>query len=142
MKNWAEFEEAKKRIQRIVDEAIEDLKAGRIPLEDLAYQVKIHESPDGRFMTNEPMPQPYQCAVQLENQGVKVTHGSIVSFVKVKPFIYRGKRYTVKPLIFAKLHEVNVEDYIRNLRSCLGQIFKPMNISLDGKQKATLADFI
>ena len=142
VKNWAEFEEAKKRIQRVVDEAIEDLKAGRIPLEDLAYQVKLHESPDGRFITNEPMPQPYQCAVQLEDQGVKVAHGSLVSFVKVKPFIYRGKRYTVKPLIFAKSHEVNVEDYIRNLRSCLGQVFKPMNISLDGRQKATLADFI
>ena len=142
VKNWAEFEEAKKRIQRIVDEATEDLKAGRIPLEDLAYRVKIHESLNGRFMTAEPMSQPYQCAIQLEDHGMKVAHGSLVSFVKVKPFMYRGKRYTVKPLIFAKMHEVNIEDYIRNLRSSLDQIFKPMNISLNKKQKVTLADFI
>ncbi len=47
-----------------------------------------------------------------------------------------------KPLIFAKMHEVNIEDYIRNLRSSLDQIFKPMNISFNGKQKVTLADFI
>jgi len=45
----------------------------------------------------------------------------------------------VKPLIFANMHEVNIEDYIRNLRSFLDQVFKPMNISLI-KQKVTLAE--
>ncbi|RJS84578.1 hypothetical protein CW706_03725 [Candidatus Bathyarchaeota archaeon] len=142
VKNWAEFEEAKKKIRRIVDEAIEDLKSGRISLEDLAYQVKLHEFPDVKSAADELMSQPYQCAVQLSDKGVKVTHGSLVSFVKVKPFMYGGKRYTVKPLILAKAHEINTEDYIRNLRSALNQIFKPMNISLNGEQRVTLADFI
>ena len=142
VKNWAEFEEAKKKIRRIVDEAIEDLKSGRFSLEDLAYQVKLHEFPDVKSAADELMSQPYQCAVQLSDKGVKVTHGSLVSFVKVKPFMYGGKRYTVKPLILAKAHEINTEDYIRNLRSALNQIFKPMNISLNGEQRVTLADFI
>ena len=70
---------------------------------------------------------------------MNVAHESLISFVKVKPFMYRGKRYTVKHLIFANMHEVNIEDYIRNLRSSLDQIFKPMNISLN-KQKVTLAE--
>jgi len=53
--------------------------------------------------------------------------------------MYRGKRYTVKPLIFTKMQEVNIEDYIRNLRSSLDQIFKPMNMFIN---KVTLADLI
>ena len=70
---------------------------------------------------------------------MKATHGSLVSSVKIKPLMYRGKRYTVKPLIFTKMQEVNIEDYIRNLRSSLDQIFKPMNMFIN---KVTLADLI
>ena len=51
--------------------------------------------------------------IELEDQGMNVAHESLISFVKVKPFMYRGKRYRVKPLIFANMHEVNIEDYIR-----------------------------
>jgi len=143
VKNWAEFEEAKRNIRRVVEEAIKRLKAGKIPLEDLAYQVKLHEDSAERLVKDEPMHQPYQCAVQLMDSGVKVTRGSIVSFVKVKPFIYGGKRYTVKPLSMVKsMQEINVEDYVRNLRTSLSQVFRPMNLSFDEKQRMTLADFI
>ena len=143
VKNWAEFEAAKRNIRRVVDEGIKRLKAGKIPLEDLAYQVKLHEDSAERLVKDEPMHQPYQCAVQLMDSGVKVTRGSLVSFVKVKPFIYGGKKYTVKPLSLVKnVQEVNVEDYVRNLRTSLSQVFKPMNISFDEEQRMTLADFI
>jgi len=143
VKNWAEFEAAKRNIRRVVDDAIKRLKAGKVPLEDLAYQVKLHEDSAERLVKDEPMHQPYQCAVQLMDSGIKVTRGSLVSFVKVKPFIYGGKRYTVKPLNLVKnVQEINVEDYIRNLRMALNQVFKPMNISFDEKQRMTLADFI
>lgn len=143
VRNWAEFEAAKRSIRRVVDEAIKRLKAGKVPLEDLAYQVKLHEDSAERLVKDEPMHQPYQCAVQLMDSGIKVTRGSIVSFVKVKPFIYGGKKYTVKPLNLVKnVQEVNVEDYVRNLRTALSQVFKPMNISFDEEQRMTLADFI
>jgi len=143
VKNWAEFEAAKRNIRRAVDEAIKRLKAGKVPLEDLAYQVKLHFDSAERLAKDEPLHQPYQCAVQLMDQGIKVSRGSLVSFVKVKPFIYGGKRYTVKPLNLVKsIQEINVEDYVRNLRTALSQVFKPMNLSFDEKQRTTLADFI
>jgi len=143
VKNWAEFEAAKRKIQSVVNEAIKRLKEGKVPLEDLAYQVKLHEDSVERLMKEAPMHQPYQCAVQLMDSGVEVTRGSIVSFVKVKPFIYGGKKYTVKPLSLIKTpREVNVEDYIRNLKTSLSQVFKPMNISFDEEHRLTLADFI
>jgi hypothetical protein len=56
----------------------------------------------------------------------------IVSFVKVRPFKYRGKTFTVKPAKFVKsLHEINVDDYVRNLLTALNQTFQPMGIKLE-----------
>jgi len=143
VKNHTEFDEAKRRIQDIVRRAIEKLKAGMIPIEELAYQVRLHESVLVKVADEESMSQPYQCARQLLDHGVEVKPGSVVSFVKVKPFLYGGRRYTVKPLSLIKsVNEVNIEDYIRNLKSALTQAFKPMKISFDEEHKMTLADFI
>jgi len=141
--NWTEFEAAKRNIRRIVDEAIKKLRAGEVPLEDLAYQVKLHEDSAERLVKDEPMHQPYQCAVQLMDSGRKISRGDTVSFVKVKPFIYGGKKFTVKPLDLVKsVREINVDDYVKNLRTALSQVFKPMNLSFDEGQRTTLADFI
>ena len=131
VKNWTEFETAKRNIRRIVNEAIKRLRRGEIPLEDLAYQVKLHFDLAEKSMKDETMHQPYQCAVQLMDAGRKVSRGSTVSFVKVKPFIYGGKKFTVKPLdLVRSVQEINVEDYVRNLRTALSQVFKPMKLSL------------
>ena len=141
--NWAEFEAAKRNIQMIVNEAIKRLRKGEVPLEDLVYQVKLHFNLAEKSMKDEALHQPYQTAVQLIDSGRKVSRGSIVSFVKVKPFIYEGKKFTVKPLDLVKsFQEINVEDYVRNLRTALNQVFKPMNLSFDERQRRTLADFI
>jgi len=43
VKNQAHYVEAKGRVQRVVRNAIEDLKGGKVPLEDLEYQVEVHE---------------------------------------------------------------------------------------------------
>jgi len=37
---------------------------------------------------------------------------------------------------------VNTEDYIRNLRTALGQTFKPMGISFEERKEASLTDFM
>ena len=143
VKNWTEFEEAKRRIRRIVEEAIKRLRSGRVSLDDLAYQVKLHFDLTERSIRDEALHQPYQCAIQLADSGRKVNRGNVVSFVKVKPFIYRGRKFTVKPLDLVKgFQEINAEDYVRNLRAALSQVFKPMNLSFDEGQRTTLADFI
>ena len=143
VKNWTEFEEAKENIRRVVKEAVRDLKSGRVRVEDLEYTVTLHFDPSERPADEEALHQPYQCAIQLLNSGRKVGRGDTVSFVKVKPFSYFGKTFTVKPTgLVRDVHETNIDDYVRNLRTALNQTFKPMNISFEDESRTTLADFI
>jgi len=144
VKNQADYTEAKDRVQRVVRNAIKDLKAGKVPIKDLQYKVEVHEDPAEK-MRDKALHQPYQCAIQLIDSGRSIQKGATVSFVKVIPFQYRGKNFTVKPTEGVRdFHEVNVDDYVRNLRTALNQTFKPMNIEFkeDIERKVTLADFI
>jgi len=144
VKNQTDFEMVKERVQRIVAKAIEDLRAGRVSLKELEYPVKLHEDPAEK-MREPVLHQPYQCAFQLIDSGKSVQRGDIVNFVKVKPFVYRGRTFTVKPTeLLRDFQEVNVGDYVRNLRTGLNQTFKPMNLKFeeDAEKKSTLSDFI
>jgi len=143
VKNWTEFERAKQSIPKVVDSAIADLRSGKVPLRELEYTVRLHFDPSERPVEDEALHQPYQCAVQLMSRGKEVHRGEVVSFVKVKPFNFGGKTFTVKPTEMVKdFREVNANDYVRNLTTAFSQTFKPMNISFKEERKATLADFI
>jgi len=74
------------------------------------------------------------------NEGKKIQAGELVSFVKVHPFRFQERQLTVKPSSQAKMREINIDDYVRNLYSSLSQTFQPMGISLE-KAAATLAEF-
>jgi DNA polymerase elongation subunit (family B) len=142
--NRSEFNKAKRKIKAIVQDAIDDLVLGKIPIEDLEYSVKIHDDPKEK-LKGASLHQPYQCAVQLLDSGKDVKKWDEMRFVKVKPFNYHGKRLTVKPTDHIKrLSEINVLDYIRNLRTALNQTFEPMGISINAAEKAkgTLFDFL
>lgn len=144
VKNKSEYEKDKENIQRIVRNAIRDLKAGRVPMKDLEYPVEVHEDPTEK-MRETVLHQPYQCALQLIDSGKPVRRGDIVSFIKVKPFQYQGRTFTVKPTEQVRsLQEVNVEDYIRNLTTALNQTFKPMDIKFreDEEEKVSLNHFM
>jgi DNA polymerase I len=143
VKNLSDYEKAKDRIQRVVRNAITDLKRGRIPLKHLEYQVQVHENPIEKIK-EKVLHQPYQCAIQLINSGKTVKRGETINFVKVNPFEYLGRNFTVKPKESVKdFREINVDDYIRNLRTALNQTFKPMEINFNEEEKKiTLSDFI
>jgi len=144
VKNQSEFIKAKDEIKKVVREAINDLKAGKVPVKDLEYNVMIHENPEERLQ-GKVLHQPYQCAIQLINSGKKVKKGDVMNFVKVKPFNYQGKTFTVKPTGHMKsFSEINVDDYVRNLRTALSQVFKPMNIKFMDEEttKRTLSNFL
>jgi len=141
VRNESEYESAKKRIVAVVQRSINDLRQREVPLEDLEYSVQLRFDPREKAM-EEALHQPYQCAVQLIDSGKEVRKRDTVSFVKVKPFIYRGKRFTVKPTKHVRsLSEINVEDYIRNLRTALGQTFGPMNIRFEVKKDMKLSEW-
>ncbi len=142
--NWRDFEKAKQRIQGIIHKALTDLQTGVINKKDLTYTVEIHEDPEEK-MRKIALHQPYQCALQLIDTGKTVQRGDIVNFVKVKPFTYRNRTFTVKPTEqLRNIQEVNMKDYERNLRTALNQIFKPMNLKFikDVKTNVTLSDYI
>jgi DNA polymerase elongation subunit (family B) len=142
VKNMEEYEAAKKRITETALEAEKTLRQRNVSLDDLQYFVELFFDPEEKLVLDETMHQPYQCAVQLMDSGVEVNKRDAVSFIKVKPFLYKGKRFTVKPSGFVKnLVDVNVGDYIRNLRTALGQAFEPMNISFEAEKDMKLSDW-
>jgi DNA polymerase I len=143
VKNWSEFETAKENLREVVKRAVTNLQSGKVPLEDLVYIVRLHFDVSEKISSEDVYHQPYQCAVQLADRQKEVRQGEVVSFVKVKPFNYRGKTFSVKPTDLVRdFREVNVDDYVRNLRTALNQTFKPMNLSFNEEPKTTLADFI
>ncbi len=144
VRNKSEFNKAKVRMKAIVQNAMNDLLLGKVPLEDLEYAVVIHDDPKEK-MKGKSLHQPYQCAIQLLDSGKRVKRGDEMRFIKVKPFNYQGRRFTVKPTEYVKKSsEINVIDYIRNLRNALNQTFKPMKITINEfeKGKGTLSDFL
>ena len=149
-KNFEDFRRSKERVQMVVENSIKRLVADKVPLNELQYSVKIHEDPRLK-MVDDVIHQPYQCAIQLIDLGRVLRKGDLVSFVKVKPFIYQGKTFTVKPIEIVKKtdgYEANVEDYIRNLRTALNQTFKILDLRFDQKdskksrESVTLSDFV
>ena len=143
VKTLEEYELAKKRIIAVVQQAVSELKSRRVQLEDLVYSVRLYFDPNKRLATNVKVtPQPYQCAVQLLDMGKKVDRGDTVRFIKVKPFSYRGKTFTVKPVERVKsVKEISLEDYIRNMTTALNQTFAPMGIKMQQKPGTKISDW-
>ena len=136
--NMAQYTSAKDEIIVVVNEAIRKLREREVNLEDLVYSVQLFYDPNERLATKSIMPQPYQCALQLMDAGEKLSRRDTVNFVKVKPFNYKRKTFTVKPVSHVRsLTEINVEDYIRNLTTALEQTFEPMEIKLVKEVKLT-----
>lgn len=135
-----EFEKAKLGTRAVVSNALSALRQGRIPLADLEYCVELREDP--KMMINARMlPQPYQAAVLANESGQNVSRRQEVGFVKVHPFKHGGRTFTVKPTGQARPAEVNVDDYVRNLISSLGQTFEPMGIRIWASSVPSLSEF-
>jgi DNA polymerase elongation subunit (family B) len=139
VKNMDQYIAAKKEIINIVRKAIKNLRDRKVTLEDLTYTVRLYHDPNERASTRKSMPQPYQCALQLIDAGEPVRRHDTVHYIKVTPFPYKGKIFTVKPVSHVKnIVEINAEDYIRNLTTALEQTFEPMEIRLDEDMKLAL----
>jgi len=142
--NKSEFVKAKRKIKTVVQNAMDTLLLGKIPIKNLEYAVVIHDDPKEK-LKGKSLHQPYQCAIQLLDSGKSVKRRDEMHFVKVKPFNYQGRRFTVKPTEHVKkFSELNVLDYIRNLRTALNQTFEPMGISIGSFEKTngTLSNFL
>jgi DNA polymerase I len=143
VKNQEEYEQAKDSIKAIAKKAISDLRNRQVRLEDLVYTVKLYFDPNEKVADMKTAAQHYQCALQLIDAGKKLERWDTVAFVKVKPFKYKDKIFTVKPVEFARsLIEINVEDYVRNLLTALNQTFKPMGIKLETEKETEISRWL
>ncbi len=141
VKNAKEYESAKARIVKVVQRAIRDLRNGKVDLKDMVYSVKIYHDPVEK-LRSKVLPQPYQCVAQLIADGKPVKRRDVVTFIKVNPFDFKGRRFTVKPAEHVRsVSEINVEDYIRNLTTALNQTFEPMNIKFDVEKERKISDW-
>lgn len=143
VKNIEGYAWAKKAIKGIVTKAISDLKNRKVRLEDLTYSVQLYFDPNEKIADMKTASQPYQCAVQLIDAGKRLNRWDTVSFIKVKPFKYKGKTFTVKPAEFViSLAEINMEDYVRNMMTALNQTFKPMGVELEAEMKTEISKWL
>jgi len=140
--NPQEYEQAKAKIALIVENAIKDLRDRKFELKNMIFSVKLYHDPREK-LASKVLPQPYQCAKQLIDQGKSIKERDTVHFIKVRPFTYQGKEFTVKPAdqVNSPL-EVNVEDYVRNLTTALNQTFQPMGITFKTETKAKITDWL
>jgi DNA polymerase I len=136
----SDFQVAKKHVPDVVKNAIHNLREGRVALADLEYRVELRDDPKEKTKART-LPQPYQAALLLLREGKKINHGKVVGFVKVQPFRFQGRQFTVKPTTQVNLKEINVDDYVRNLISSLDQTFKPMGINIEAFE-TNLSEFI
>jgi DNA polymerase elongation subunit (family B) len=143
VKNQEGYARAKKVIKDIVKKAIDDLKNRQVKLEDLVYTVKLYFDPNEKTADMKTAAQQYQCALQLIDAGKKLKRWDTVSFIKVKPFKYKEKIFTVKPAEFVKsLIEINVDDYVRNLLTAFNQTFEPMGIKLEMEKETKISKWL
>jgi hypothetical protein len=142
VKNAEEYEQAKAKITATVENSVKDLRSRRFQLTDMVFSVKLYHDPREK-QASKVLPQPYQCAKQLIDQGKNVRERDTVNFIKVKPFTYQGREFTVKPVTQVKSPlEVNVEDYIRNLTTALNQTFQPMGIAFKSQTEPRITDYL
>jgi DNA polymerase I len=143
VKNQEEYSCAKEKMRQIVRDAVAELKKRQVKLADLVYSVRLYFDPNEKVENAKTYAQPYQCALQLIDMGKKLSRGDTVSFVKVKPFKYRGRAFTVKPQeLVSNLTEINVDDYVRNLLTALNQTFEPMGIRIEEQKKTDISQWL
>ncbi|MCJ7423444.1 hypothetical protein MUP01_04145 [Candidatus Bathyarchaeota archaeon] len=143
VRSQEEYLQAKQRIKEVVRKALADLRGKRIQMEDLTYSARLYFDPNEKAQNIKTAHQPYQCALQLINMGKELKRGDTVTFIKVKPFKYNRKTFTVKPAEFVKnLAEVNIDDYVRNLLTALNQTFEPMDIRLETSKETEISKWL
>jgi DNA polymerase I len=123
VKNPAEFERAKKDIADIVRERYTRLKRREWEsLNELAFHVVLGEELHRYTKTT---PQHVKAAKILQNSGVEIRAGDLISFVKTV------REPHVKPVELATKNEIDVDKYVAYLHSTFDQVLDALGLSFD-----------
>ncbi len=123
VKNPADFEKAKRDIADIVRERYMRLKRREWEsLNALAFHVVLGED---LYRYTKTTPQHVKAAKILEESGVEIRAGDLISFVKTirKPH--------VKPVELATNNEIDVDKYVAYLQSTFEQVLDALGLSFD-----------
>ncbi|MEN2999765.1 MAG: DNA-directed DNA polymerase I [Acidilobaceae archaeon] len=88
-------------------------------LDELAIRVMLSKDPERYKKTT---PQHVKAARILQAEGIPVSRGNIISFVKTKDSV------GVKPVSLAKLSEVDVSKYVEHMRTAFEQILESFGV--------------
>ena len=142
VQNPEELEVAKKQIIKIIQKVVREISKKEFSLEDLAISVTLSK----KLAQYDSWTQPLQTAVQLIisfPEGEKPSVGSVVSFIKTKPFkiqtnevklsdkISKSTECSVKPLQLAKKTDVDIPKIKELLKTTLVQLLDTIGISWD-----------
>ncbi|MEM4193314.1 MAG: DNA polymerase domain-containing protein [Nitrososphaeria archaeon] len=125
--NLEDIPRVRERINRILEEKKKEILQRKFDIEDMGFSVILHKNPN-EILNSNIKAQSYQCAIQLIDAGYRLKKGQKITFVKVKPFYYKGNRFTVKPINVVKKDEINVYDYISNMHTMMAQILEPIGL--------------
>jgi DNA polymerase I len=123
VKTPAEFEVAKKDIEKIVRECYNIIKRREWDdLNDLAFEVVLGKLPRHYTKTT---PQHVKAAKLLKEKGVEINAGDLIRFVKV------SRDPHVKPVELASNREIDTDKYIAYLHSTFDQILDALGLEFD-----------
>jgi DNA polymerase I len=132
---------ARLKVTEILRRRIAQIRRGRFTVPDMEQRIRIWKDPSQR----EPdgvLAQPYQAWQQLADAGITVKRREEVAFVKVKPFRYGKRTFSVKPTQMAAKREIDIPDYIRRLELAFQQVLDPLEISFPREPSAGLDEFL
>jgi DNA polymerase I len=132
VKTPEDFERARTSTKGLLTKMISDLKAKKVPVQELAFTVMMGKPTD---KYNGTTPQHVRAAMQLEDRGEEIKAGEIIAYVKTKSPPY------VKPAKLARPDEVDADKYIEYAHSMFDQLLDALDFSFDEIMGATTLDF-
>lgn len=126
-----EMEEAREEIKKLVGSVYRRLKERAFELDEVAFRVMLGR----RLKSYEISPQHVKAARMLQERGVELGAGDIISYVVTKG--------GVKPVQLASKRDVDVDKYIEYLESMFEQLLEALGIDFDelvGRPRVTTLD--
>lgn len=139
--NPEKLKKASEQVVQRLRERVASLRRGEFTVPEMEIRVKVWKAMERREKGSA-LPQPYQALQQLADRGIKVKRWEDVGFVKVKPFRYGKRTFTVRPTRMATKEEIDIPDYVRRLQLAFQQVLQPLNILFPAEETMGLDAFL
>jgi DNA polymerase elongation subunit (family B) len=139
--NLEKLAQAQPKVTEVLRRRIAQIRRGRFTVPDMEQRIRIWKDPSQRE-PDSVLTQPYQAWQQLADAGITIKRREEVAFVKVKPFRYGKRTFSVKPTQMASKREIDIPDYIRRLELAFQQVLEPLGIPFPREPSTGLDEFL